>query len=87
MEFPPEPLDAPDPKDFQDEIFWLWETKKPVFDLFLILRNYLTPELMFDTTLLIRLVDKRGLDLEETLLDLPFILHGYLSIVTAKTES
>jgi hypothetical protein len=78
VEFPEESLETQKEEE-KTEIFYLWESKKEVFSLFKILRNYLTEWYGFDSALILALVSKRNLDLEEVLLDLPFILQGFLS--------
>jgi hypothetical protein len=61
---------------------FLWETNKPVYDLYLILRNYLTEFLSVDSAILLKLIEAKGLDLEQTLTDIPYIHSGYVSIIS-----
>ena len=67
--------------------FFLWETHLPVWEIFNILRMYLTEFGGLDTRLLLRLIDERKLDLEETLWQIPYILTSYLSEKDIRTKA
>ncbi len=63
---------------FIDGTFLLWDTKINAFEIFNILRGYLDENGLLDTTLLLRLIDSRKLELEPILMDIPYIHSGYL---------
>lgn len=63
---------------FVEGAFLLWNTKTDVFEIFNILRGYLDENGLLDTNLLLRLIDGRKLDLEQSLMDIPYIHSGYL---------
>jgi hypothetical protein len=62
------------------EFFYLWRTKLEMFNLFKIIRLYLKDG-QLDPTLIFLLCEKRKLDVETALLDLPLILSGYNSVI------
>lgn len=67
------------------EFFYLWDTKKEIFNLFLTVRHYLSDHNRLNPALIITLCEKRNLDVEEALADLPFILDGYLNTLYPDT--
>ena len=67
------------PEIEEKEIFYLWDTKQKVFEVFKVMRNYFLEGYQFDSAILLRLIDYKQLDLEEALLDLSFIRQGFVS--------
>jgi hypothetical protein len=66
--------------EFPEEFFYLWDTNAESFSVFRTLRPYLKEDKL-DTTLILALAKEKCLKLEKLLLDLPLILHGYLSVL------
>jgi len=62
------------------EFFYLWDSKLPMFELFRTLRPYIKDNHL-PTDLLLALTKRRKLDLEDVLIDIPFILAGYLEVL------
>ena len=68
----------PEPEN-EIEIFYLWDIKEPIFNIFKILRNFFLDDYRFDSALMLRLIDNRNLALEDALLDLSYIRQGFMS--------
>jgi hypothetical protein len=64
----------------------LWESNIPYFDLFYILRDYLKEYYAIDTYVLIKLIDGRGLNLEEALTCVAAIHNAYVNKIAPTTE-
>lgn len=83
LEFVDEPTAGPGAESTsmleEPEIFYLWDTKVKVFEVFKVLRSYFLEDYRFDSALLLKMIEHKGLDLEEALLDLSFIRQGFVN--------
>lgn len=79
LEFVEDPVVEQAPVVEETKVFYLWDTKQKVFDVFKVMRNYFLEDYRFDSAILLRLIDYKHLDLEEALLDLSFIRQGFVS--------
>ena len=68
------------------EFFYLWDTKKPVFEIFKIVRLYLRDNAL-DPALIEAICREKKVNFLEALEDLPLILMGYLEILYPPTEN
>lgn len=62
----------------------IWETNLDIFDIYRLLQNYLGEYYQLDTNILLQLINSRKLDLEETLLLLPYIHATYVTKISPK---
>lgn len=69
-----------------EESFYLFEENVKVFNIFKIIRFYLNEYYALGTSsaLLLELIKENKLPLEQTLIDVPYIHSGYLSVVLPK---
>jgi len=66
---------------------FLWDTNLPIFEIFQILRHYVSEMSGIPTDLLLRLIDERKLPLEKSLAHIPYIFSGYWEEKQRRTDS
>ena len=76
--------DEPEEVEVEQMIIFLWEDALPFYDLYNILRDFLTKEYAIDTALMLRLIDEEKLDLKDSLRYIPYIHSGYISSILPK---
>jgi len=69
------------------EYFFLWDTKEKVFDIYKILRNYLSEYYGIDSAVLLALIKELDVPVTRTLHDIPFIHAGYLDIILQENSN
>jgi hypothetical protein len=86
MDFSEEELED---EEEEEDIFYLWDTNKPIFDLFRILANYLTGEYYnIDSAILLALIKDKYLDVTDTLYKIPYIHSSYVrTIITVGSST
>ena len=84
--FPQHVADVPEEEDEVVELF-LWESNIEVFDVYKILRNYLTEYYGIDSAILLALIQDKKAELSTTLEKIPYIHSGYISVVSDKKET
>ena len=72
-----------------DEIFYLWETNKDIFDVYKILMGYLKGEFYeIDSTILLALINDKYLSVSDSLDRITYIHSGYVStLLTGRNSS
>ena len=78
-----------DEEEIEEEIFYLIDENQKVFDLFMVLKNYLSEYYIIDSAILLRLIDEMKLPALETLKDIPLIHGSYTAMLleAAKHDS
>ncbi len=72
--------------DSEDEIpLFLWEQNNTVYEMFRLLSSYFGEGYSVDSAILLKLIEKKELDLEQTLYDIAYIRSGYIEVVTARS--
>jgi hypothetical protein len=70
----------------EDEIIYLylWESNKPIYDIYNILLNYVINEFYsLDSAILLALIADKELPITDTLRKIPYIHSGYLSVTVS----
>ena len=74
-------------EDSEEEILlFLWEEHLPIFELFKLIRVYFLTDYAVDTALLVYLIEKNKLPLEETLYHIAYLRAGYLETLLPGTR-
>lgn len=68
-------------KRVKEGVFYLWDSNMKYVNLFGFLQPYLSEHYEFNMPLLLKLIEKKKLNLEKTISLLPFIRQGYVSTI------
>ena len=67
--------------EVEEKAVYLWETSFKLYEIHRILRNYMNEYYSLDTAILLRLIDAKHMDVEDTLFKLPYLHSGYTEIL------
>lgn len=70
-------------EDFAVEFFYLWDTNKPSFDIFRLIRPFINADGVCPEAMLVALAQEFGVKLQKVLEDIPLILHGYNKVISS----
>lgn len=73
--------------EYEDTISYLWDINEDSYNIYVILRNFLSEHYAIDSTLLLRLIDEKKLALEQTLFNIPYIHSGYVATILPKEST
>lgn len=73
--------------DYPVEFFYLWPEHEEVFSVFRTIRPFMAQDGSPDTSLILALCKEKCLNIEQTLQQLSFILHGYLKEAAPAPET
>ena len=69
------------------EFFYLWTTNKDSFDIFRIIRPYISGDGDIPVALIIELVRERELQLQKIIEDIPLILNGFNKVLSSAQQN
>ena len=61
--------------------FYLWDVNKDIYSIYKLLRNFLKENYSIDSTIMLKLIEDRQMDLQATLFGIPYLHSGYISTV------
>ncbi len=70
----------------EPKVVYLWDTSLKLYEIHCILRKYLNEYYSLDTAVLLRLIDAKHMDVEDTLFKLPYLHSGYTEILIEHAE-
>lgn len=73
--------------EYEDTIIYLWDINEDSYNIYIIIRNFLSENYAIDSTLMLRLIDEKKLALEQTLFNIPYIHSGYLDVILPKATT
>lgn len=75
-------------EDTDEEIFYIFETVKDIFDIYNITINYVVNEFnSLDSLVLVELIKDKKLAMTESLSNITYIHSGFLSVVNYKART
>lgn len=73
-------------ENLETQIFYLWENHRDIYNIFMVIRLYLDEYNGVDSGILIPLLQEKALPLQSNLLNLAYILNGYISVITPRAS-
>jgi hypothetical protein len=67
-------------EDIEINIF-LFSDKQPIYEIYSVARLYLDENFVLNSAILLRLIDKKDLDIEQALMDIFYIHSGYVDVI------
>ena len=75
------------PEEDEEIFLYIWKENKILFDIFQVLRSYLSEYYTIPTSLLVEMLKEEDLRIRENSLLISYIHYGYVSILVAKDKN